>query len=46
MEQRFEAVGYFACSPLGRPVDLHRGDAFQGYGLLDPLVYLLAGDVE
>jgi energy-coupling factor transporter ATP-binding protein EcfA2 len=42
LEQRFESVAYFACSPLGRDVSKPVG-AFRGSGLLPPLLYVLEG---
>jgi hypothetical protein len=43
LEQRFAAVEYFACSPLGRAVEASNRQPFQGSGILEPLVWLLTG---
>jgi hypothetical protein len=37
---------YFACSPLGRAVAPHTDQPFQGYGVLEPLVWILTGRRE
>lgn len=43
IENRFREVEYFACSPLGREDDRSNRTAFQGHGVLDPLVWMLTG---
>lgn len=42
LESHFEAVNYFACSPLGRAVDQRSQAPFLGYGVLEPLTSILA----
>ena len=41
IENRFESVEYFACSALGRDPDDAEGEAFEGYGVIGPLVWTL-----
>jgi hypothetical protein len=41
LESHFEAVNYFACSPLGRAPDGRSQIPFQGHGVLEPLTFLL-----
>jgi len=43
LESHFEAVDYFACSPLGRGIYPRSLAPFQGYGLLEPLKSVLGG---
>ena len=43
IENRFREVEYFACSPLGREDDRSNRTEFKGYGVLDPLVWMLTG---
>lgn len=42
IELRFENVEYFACSPLGRDGDPDNKDPFRGYGILEPLDWVLS----
>jgi hypothetical protein len=44
LEHRFEAVEYFACSPLGREFDPANRRTFQGTGILEPLAWVLTGE--
>ncbi|MBI3248838.1 MAG: hypothetical protein HYZ50_20235 [Deltaproteobacteria bacterium] len=43
LENQFAAVEYFACSPLGRAVDASNRQPFRGYGVLEPLRWILLG---
>jgi hypothetical protein len=43
LEFRFEAVEYFACSPLGRGYDPKDRRPFQAAGVLEPLGWVLTG---
>ncbi|MCD4786496.1 MAG: hypothetical protein K8T10_21935 [Candidatus Eremiobacteraeota bacterium] len=42
IELRFENVEYFACSPLGRDGDPDNQDPFRGYGIMEPLDWVLS----
>ncbi|MCD4786493.1 MAG: hypothetical protein K8T10_21920 [Candidatus Eremiobacteraeota bacterium] len=42
IEHNFETVKYFACSPLGRAYDLKNKKPFRGYGILEPLDWVLS----
>lgn len=42
IELRFENVEYYACSPLGRDGDPDNKDPFRGYGILEPLDWVLS----
>jgi hypothetical protein len=44
LEHRFEAVEYFACSPLGREFDPANHQTFQGIGVLEPLAWVLTSE--
>lgn len=46
IEQRFESVEYFACSPLGRDVEPHIQEPFEGFGVLEPLQWVLTGNLS
>jgi hypothetical protein len=41
LEHHFEAVEYFACSPLGRAVDPRNREPFSGHGVFEPLTHIL-----
>jgi len=43
LEHRFEAVSYFACSPLGRTVEAANRQPFLGVGMVEPLAWVLTG---
>lgn len=42
IENNFETVKYFACSPLGREYDLKNHKPFRGYGIMEPLDWVLS----
>ncbi|MCD4786495.1 MAG: hypothetical protein K8T10_21930 [Candidatus Eremiobacteraeota bacterium] len=42
IELRFENVEYFACSPLGREHDPQNHEPFRGYGIIEPLDWVLS----
>lgn len=41
LEDRFVAVKYFTCSSLGRDVSMNTKSPFEGYGLLEPLYWVV-----
>ena len=43
LENGFTEVEYFACSPLGRPVNRRDHTAFCGHGVLEPLYWVVTG---
>ncbi len=42
VENYFEYVEYFACSALGRDADIRDNAPFRGYGVMDPLYWVLS----
>jgi hypothetical protein len=44
LEGRVEHVEYFACSALGREVDVRSREAFRSDGILPPLKWILTGE--